>query len=82
MSSARFSSCEDEERRHREILAVLDRGALALETMARAMSRATEDPRDVLRAAEVARKQRAAAEDAASDTTEPGPTGRKKDRTP
>ena len=85
MSSERFSSAADDERQHRELLAVLDRIAYASEVIATCLQRATAstDPRDVLRAHLAAEKQAAAL--VASETTQPETTGpqaqKKKDRT-
>jgi hypothetical protein len=68
--SSPISSAADDERRHRELVAMLDRIAFALESIAQG----SQGPREVL-AAQL-RSERAAA-----SAVESGSTGRKKDKT-
>jgi hypothetical protein len=68
--SSPVSSSADDERRHGELVAMLDRIAFALEQIAQSTDRATQGPREVL-AAQL-RNERAAA-----SAVESGSTGRK-----
>ena len=77
-STHAVSSCDDDERRHVELVAVLLRIAVALEASA-----PPQDPREALRQHEIARNMRLATEASAAGETEPGPQAhsKKKDRT-